>query len=797
MTVTEKKQTYSYEVLAPAGNPDIFRQVIYAGADAVYFGGDRFGARAYADNFPMEEAAEAISFAHLHGKKAYLTVNTLLKNNEIEKSLYGYLKDYVLAGIDAFIVQDPGVFMMIRDCFPETPIHASTQMTAAGALSARWLETMGATRVVTSRELSLSEIRRIHNTSGVEIETFVHGALCVCYSGQCLMSSMLGGRSGNRGRCAQPCRLPYRVLDEEGRTVPAKGEYVLSPKDLCGVRDLLDMLSAGVYSFKIEGRMKQAAYAAGVTAVYAEALSRIASGETLSGKVYQRFEEQLLSLGNRNGFTDVYFHRQNDASMISFTSPSHSHDRESDTPLSGKAIPLKGVFTGMPGEPLCLQISVKTALPEEASFGEETGVITVTGDVPETAKTAGATRETIKKQLQKTGGTEFVFEELQIDLKEGLFIPVKSLNELRRKGLLGVRKSLLKRPEPHIAPLKKPLGEIGLPSFEGLLFPSKEGTAPGLELPLQTSVHSEELPAEETERSPAITPVLVSVETREQLDAVLEAEFVTHVAIPYRLWKQEGFGGLCNKQEDTGGLCKRQAGSGDTSGKQVAIGDLMGKIPVFRFPPVFRERGEHLLEKEIISLQSDFSLYLASSYDELQFLKEHGISEEQVILDHRLYTWSNRAEETFLKKGYGMLTAPLELNERELSHRENKNSFVMVYGRVPLMITANCVRNSVKGCDHRTKLWYLSDRKNYRFPVINSCDFCYNSIYNSLPLSLFSEAEAVKRLRFGGYRLDFTLEDNAETARLLREFQRAFFKNGKPADQKMESTKGHFKRGVE
>ena len=243
------------ELLAPAGSFESLRAAVNAGADAVYIGGTRFGARAYAENPDEKGLCEAIEFAHLHGCDLYLTVNTLLKDAELEE-LGTYLKPYYESGLDAVIVQDMGVFSYIRENFPDLDIHASTQVTVLGAEGAEFLKKQGATRVVTARELSLQEIRRIHDTVDVEIESFIHGALCYCYSGQCLMSSMFGGRSGNRGRCAQPCRLPYQ-LEGGGKLLGKKGEeYILSPKDMCTIEILPEILKAGVCSLKIEGRMK-------------------------------------------------------------------------------------------------------------------------------------------------------------------------------------------------------------------------------------------------------------------------------------------------------------------------------------------------------------------------------------------------------------------------------------------------------------------------------------------------------------------------------------------------------------
>ena len=256
-----------WELLAPAGSYESMTAAFAAGADAVYIGGSRFGARAYADNLDQDRMCQAIDYAHLHGRRIYMTVNTLFKEQEL-KELYPYLLPFAVQGLDGVIVQDLGAMALIRECFPDLAVHASTQMTITGAYGARRLKELGAKRIVTARELSLEEIRFIHRQTGMEIECFIHGALCYCYSGQCLMSSLIGGRSGNRGRCAQPCRLPYEVK-RRGKTVNPKDErLVLNLKDLCTLDQLPDILEAGVYSLKIEGRMKSPRYTAGVVSIY-------------------------------------------------------------------------------------------------------------------------------------------------------------------------------------------------------------------------------------------------------------------------------------------------------------------------------------------------------------------------------------------------------------------------------------------------------------------------------------------------------------------------------------------------
>ena len=233
------------EILSPAGSYESMKAAIAAGADAVYIGGNRFGARAYADNLTEEQLLEAIDYVHLHGRKIYLTVNTLLKEKELRESFYEYLRPYYERGLDAVIVQDIGVLQFVKEHFPDLPIHASTQMTITNALGARFLEEQGVERVVTARELQLEEIKDIREKTDVEIESFVHGALCYCYSGQCLYSSMLGGRSGNRGQCAQPCRLPYKVNGSK------ESSYVLSLKDICTLEYIPELVEAGIDSFKI------------------------------------------------------------------------------------------------------------------------------------------------------------------------------------------------------------------------------------------------------------------------------------------------------------------------------------------------------------------------------------------------------------------------------------------------------------------------------------------------------------------------------------------------------------------
>ena len=293
-----------YEILAPAGNYETFLAVLNAGADAVYLAGNMFGARAYAGNLTEEELLKAIDYCHIHNKKLYLTVNTLLKNNELFDKLYDYLCPLYNAGLDGVIVQDYGVMKFIHDNFPDMEIHASTQMTITDHRYCDFLRKYNVSRIVPAREMSLEDIRRLKENTDMEIECFVHGALCYSYSGMCFMSSLLGDRSGNRGRCAQPCRLNY----SEGN--------VLSLKDLCTLDILPDILEAGVFSLKIEGRMKSPEYAAGVTAIYRKYVDMYINKGREGYTVDSTDKDKLLMLFDRGGMTDGYYNNHNGKHMI-------------------------------------------------------------------------------------------------------------------------------------------------------------------------------------------------------------------------------------------------------------------------------------------------------------------------------------------------------------------------------------------------------------------------------------------------------------------------------------------------
>ena len=299
------------ELLAPAGSMESLIAAINNGADAIYLGGSKFSARAYASNFDNETMMKAVDYAHSYGVKVYVTMNTLLKQNELKEALkyVGYLYEI---GVDALIIQDAGLINLIKNIYPKFELHASTQMTVHNGEGALYFYEKGLQRIVLSRELSLDEIKYISNDLGIETEIFVHGALCVCYSGQCLMSSMIGGRSGNRGRCAQSCRMQYTL---KGEVSGERKGYLLSPKDTCLIEDIDAIIKSGTSSLKVEGRMKKPEYVAGVTQNYRKAIDKV---EKQTKFDLSKGKNQLAQLFNRQGFAKAYLYKNTGKDMMSF-----------------------------------------------------------------------------------------------------------------------------------------------------------------------------------------------------------------------------------------------------------------------------------------------------------------------------------------------------------------------------------------------------------------------------------------------------------------------------------------------
>lgn len=746
------------ELLAPAGSLKTLKAVIHAGADAVYLGGSMFGARAYANNFNEEELLEAIRFGHIHGRKIILAVNTLLKEYELGQ-LYDYLHPYYEAGLDAVIVQDMGVMEFIKTHFPNLPIHTSTQMTITNVEGARLLKEHGVERVVTAREMSLEEIQRIHDEVGVELESFIHGALCYCYSGQCLFSSIIGGRSGNRGRCAQPCRLSYEVLQGEKSLTGHHATPILSLKDMCTLPFLYELADHGVYSFKIEGRMKTPEYAAGVVSIYRKYMDSYLDGSRIP--VEKKDIRALLELGNRGGFTNGYYYHHNDSDMLSGESASHNK-REGvlqdnirreyvDTELKEK---IKGK----------LILNKECPAKIEVQYGKIK--VSYQGDMVLVAQNRPLTKEVVTEKVTKTGNTPFVFEKLEVTMDDDIFMPVNQLNQLRRGALEALEEALLKPYERTLPELVETSSSETDRQTTGNAIKEKQISGQSLS---QTSGQ---------QSAGSSTEVRVLIEDAEQLPAVLKADFVDTVYLDCMLYTRENL--IRKLSED---IDRVQAS---------------GKKAFYVFPFIFRQQTSLFYEKIMPELKKlPLDGIMVRSLDEIAFIKEWGNENWQMVSDSNLYTYSNEAAEYFYHLGMMQDTIPAELNRKEILRRENSRSEMIIYGRLPLMITAQCIHKNTLGCMHQPDVLTLKDRYSVHFPVKNFCPECYNVIYNSLPVCLFKEDATVKKIAPAAVRLSFTTETEEETEQILTIYGDIYKNGGILGQLPMECTNGHFKRGVE
>ncbi|MGN0107200.1 MAG: DUF3656 domain-containing protein [Hominilimicola sp.] len=412
------------ELLAPAGSSAALCAAVQSGADAVYLGGSMFGARQSAENFAPDDMKKWVDYCHLYGVDVHVTVNTLIKEKEMA-SFQEYIKELNGIGIDALIVQDIGAAEIIKNTIPDMTLHASTQMTVTSLEGVKYLENMGFSRVVLSRELSEKEIEHICKNAKAEIEVFVHGAICMCYSGQCLMSSILGGRSGNRGRCAQPCRLPYELL-EKGKT--AGSGYVLSPKDMALINELGTLNEIGVASLKIEGRLKRAEYVSAVVGVYRKYLDMFKTGK--AQVVSKRDIQELLDAFSRTGFTDGYFKGNLGKNMMSHDTPGNS----SENKFTDEARKRAAENANIRKIPISIMGTLKNNSPLELTFYDSDGNYAYTSGTlkSEAARQKAMDEKRLQTQLLKLGNTPFECEEISLSVDEEITLPVKEINSVRR-----------------------------------------------------------------------------------------------------------------------------------------------------------------------------------------------------------------------------------------------------------------------------------------------------------------------------------------------------------------------------
>ncbi len=719
MANTYRDKNHIVELLSPAGDIDCFKAAINAGADAVYLALDRFGARANARNLSSEELKCALEIAHITGKKIYLTVNTLFKDDEIA-GLYDFLKEPYRLGLHGVIVQDVGVMSYIHRYFPDLPIHVSTQAAVTSSDGCALLKDLGVTRVVPARELSLDEIKKLRKESGLEIECFIHGSLCYSYSGKCLLSSFIGGRSGNRGRCAQPCRLMY------------DDSYPLSLKDLCTVDMIGKLIDAGISSFKIEGRMKSAEYVYGVTSIYRKYIDRyIESG---SDSVDSADMKKLISYYTRSGNCSGYYFRHNDRGMITPESPSYESvsdvfDIKEITRIPTAAVNISCTIEAGKAANICV-------------YNDDHSITADTSVIPDKAENHSLTKDSVTCQLKKSGGTSFDIENIELKLDDGLFLQKSALNTIRREGLDAFADEII---SSHLRILPEKPAETGYSGEKPY-----ESVKPLVNVSVMTSEQLKTV--SKSKADGIIVPMSLFLQNRDRLVAELNDKDL-YIALPY--------------------VVREESGANSRDGVIGTLNDIESKYNV---------KGYHV-----------------SNLESVRILKNAGFK-GLITGDIYLYS-SNRYAYDFLKgTGVDKLTVPVELNSGELLRRGITGEELIIYGRLPVMVSANCIFNTKMGCDKKNTghSMYLRDRKGEKLFVYCNCAECTNVIFNSAVLSISDEENLIKKLAPSSLRLSFTDESASEAEEILGRYFSAADEKGFTSIKLIDKyTKGHLKRGVD
>jgi len=794
----------SIELLAPAGSKESVKAAVNNGCDAIYLGGKAFSARQYADNFSNEEMKEIIDYCHLRNVKVYVTVNTLYKQKELVE-LFNFLNELYQLGVDAFIVQDLGTAVQIRKVFPHISLHASTQMTIHNLEGVRFLEELNFNRVVLSRELSLEEISYITKRSNLEIEVFVHGALCFSYSGQCLMSSMIGGRSGNRGRCAQPCRLPYTLVGENDNEL--KSGYLLSPKDIQTLEYIPQMIEGGIKSFKIEGRMKRPEYVGAVVGIYRKYIDLYL--ERPSGYFVDEIDiKNLAQIFNRGGFSKGYLFSKGSKDMMCFENPKPwgiylgkviKYDPKTkkcvfDTledlkPGDGIEIWRKGQEnTGFEisraskaGEKISVyvkdavtkgdlvyktkdkelldniqktyakdirkyniygNIRFRTNMSLLLQVWDDKGVfIEIEGPVVEKAKNQPLTEERIKEQISKTGNTPFIIKSLSVEADKEAYLPIGELNLIRRKAVEELIKVILEKSR-------------------------------------RQAVNLKEIKIIEDKNSKTIDN---NKEFNILLRNINDIEYAFHPKVK-RIYLDINKYSI-NDIEKAAKLCHNN---------NTKLFIALPRIDL-----------NHEKEKIWYNLENtSIDGYLLRTYGQVYQLKN---TNKDKILDYTFNIFNQISVDYWLKSDMKVLTLSPELNYDELKAFRGKGLEIIGYGHLPVMITKQCIiGNTIGGrltdchCSNKgnKEKCKLRDRKKELFPIEQDCSSCMAVIYNGKPIMLLKDLERILSLPVNSIRLDFNFEEKNEIKDIIESYidnKEIYFKKYK----NRQFTKGHYFRGVE
>ncbi len=800
------------ELLAPAGSMESLKAAVQNGCNAVYVGGKEFSARQYAGNFSLEEMEEACDYCHTRGVKVYVTVNTVYKDKEL-KGFLDFVGKLYQIGVDALILQDAGAAKLVKQYYPDFQLHASTQMTSNSLADVQHWQSQGFDKVVLSRELTLDEIKHITEHTEIDVETFIHGALCVCYSGQCIMSSMLGGRSGNRGRCAQTCRLPYTL--HKGYDKVAEG-HLLSPKDIATISILPQLMDAGIASLKIEGRMKNPEYVAGVTRIYRKYIDLYAEHPE-QYTVDQADIKELLQLFNRGGFTEGYYTSEGGLDMMSVERPKtwglkvgivdkylpqHKkvviRTREPLVPGDGIEIwtqtePHVGCQVtkhSKAGEVITLTLEgdiqkndvvyrtygkalndtlQKTWEKEtrklpifgilKANVGEPLALqlwdnignsVYVKGDVVEQAGNQPTSADKLKQQTEKMGATPFVLVDLDVQTTDNAYVSIGGLNALRREATEKLEEAIKKK--------------------------SKRNRTPQ-----NAEIHV----AKEPKQLQKQLTVLVS--NLEQVEAVVKQKGVSVLYV-------ESTEALAENLEQVIAKCRKY--------------DVQCFVAL---PRVDRGRAADLAYLETY-LQSDIDGFLVRAAGQLSAVKASG---KKIVVDYNLNVVNREAVLFWKEQGADKICLSVENNLQEISKMADRDCEMVVYGYLPLMVTQQCPIGNFAGgkqsglyCKERFReeLYFLRDRKGEKFPLMTDCERCVCSILNGKPLFTLKFYDEILDNAVGSVRLQFTKEGPARVERIVKAYSEMTKDTAncsaetKSLLQQMSekgSTKGHFFRGVE
>lgn len=738
--------TNKTELLAPCGTMESFYAALAAGADAVYLGGTKFGARAYAGNFTDSQLAEVLYTAHCHNLRVYLTVNTLLKQDEISQ-VVDYLLPLSEAGLDGVIVQDLGVLSLLHRSVPELQLHASTQLQVTSHEAASLLKEFGVTRIVPARELTLQECIALKDKTGLEIEVFIHGAMCYCYSGRCLMSSMIGGRSGNRGRCAQPCRLPYTS------SYSTKPSYPLSMRDMQTIDILPALLDAGMDSLKIEGRMKPPEYVAGVVSAYRKAIDAYYDGN--DSPVSERDREFLRHLYIRGEVSTGYFDGKKGKQLLSMETPGYAGTDEkilSELRKNYCKPPEKHAYKAhleaYSGMPLHLFV-----YDEEGAFFE------VYGEVPESAKSVPTGAEEIKSQLNKLGDMPFTFEEISVTTDENLFIPKKWINALRRNLCAQILR----------------FDKEAANNSETVPFTSAKQKKATISIPKSLRIH-----VKTPEQAKSVLSFLTGASYPEAVFTVtFDADALMKDSLllaSYQSLKGPISRGIClpvvlRERED--------------DYKQKLLRLLQNEAPEFVYVSDIASFGFLMQHPHEYRICTEPSLY-AWNDEALKYLARHAA---YISLPWELSSGEIR-----------------NLCDNVTECLSNLES--IVYGRPPLMVSSGCLSLTSNNCGHGeqgNKTIALKDRKKHEFPVETSCEHCTNVILNDLPVCLYDGIPKLLQDGIERFTLLFTVETGDQALQVTKAFcQKLFFDNERSGAKSFSEiaknipcTNGWFKRPAE